>query len=251
MGIFVTGGRRGHLRALVPGGDRTQRGSMGLPPGFEAVGEALLDEACPLTACETAGSRLGLDGASVQEALSGLRATWLAVRGHDPAFEAVQALVTGWSEAALSVVNQFGCEDPLTGLATTAHLRSALTTLLHDHSHGRDHPQESHALVVVDLPVDQQGPDAGGDPFGRALRLARLGDGARTVFPSGEVVARLTSHRLAVLTVRDERLGTRVRLLRDLVEGMALSSRTPRVWIEGVPATDLSCGFLLDELARS
>jgi len=193
---------------------------------------------------------MGLDGASAQEALSGLRAAWQAVRGHDPGFEAVQALVAGWSEAALSSLNQISCEDPLTGLASTAHLRSAFSALFRDHQNGARHPRESHALVVVDLPGDAHALRTSGDPLGRALRLARLGDGARTVFPGGDVIARVNPHRLAVLVARDQRLGVRVRLLRTLVEGMDLSGRQPRVWIEGLPATDLACGFLLEELAR-
>ena len=250
MGIFATGGRRGEPSALSPGSAVTSRESMGLPVGFEAVGEALTAEECPLAACDAVGREMALDGASAQEALSGLRSTWHAVFGRDPGFEAVQAIMAGWSEAALSSMNQVSCEDPLTGLASTAHLRSAFAALFRGHLNGARHPRESHALVVVDLPGDAHARRTSGDPFGRALRLARLGEGARTVFPGGDVIARVNPHRIAVLVERDQRLGVRVRLLRTLVEGMDLSGRQPRVWIEGLPATDLACGFLIEELAR-
>src|SRR5690606_38463240 len=94
-------------------------------------------------------------------------------------------------------------------------------------------------------------PGPGSDPIVRAMRMTALGEAARTVFPAGEVVGRVGTCRVAVLARRDARLGVRVRLLRRLLEGAEAPGQVPRVWIEGLPASDLAAGVLLDELVRS
>ncbi|MBE7323588.1 hypothetical protein IEQ44_02835 [Nocardioides sp. Y6] len=245
-------------RALTPLPDEARRqsdalapaGQMGdVPRGFEAVAEAVAEERCPLGACEALGRELALDGSSADEALRGLRATWRAVAGEDPTFDALAALVAAWSDATLAVVNHISCEDPMTGLASPAHLRSSLAALFRGERAAGMHPRDSHALVMVELAGADHAP-SGQDPIGRAMRMAALGESARTVFPGGEVVARLGAHRVAVLASRDARLGVRVRLLRRLLEGAQDPELTPRVWIEGLPASDLGAGVLLDELAR-
>lgn len=248
MGIFTARDRKLPTRAVVV--DSSPRESMGLPVGFEAVGEALVAQRCPLAACSEVGRDLALDGASVDEALVGLRATWQVAQGTDPDYGAVSAMVGAWGEVTLSVVNDISCEDPLTGLGTVAHLRTCLAGLYRAPRHGGALPRDSHALVIVDLPEDRLGHVSNRDSVGRALRMAGLGDAARTVFAGNEVIGRLGCNRIAVLCARDSKLGVRVRLLRRFVEGMDLSGHTPRVWIEGLPATDLAGAHLLDELAR-
>lgn len=221
-----------------------------VPVGFEGVAGAALDGSDVIAASETVGRDLALDGRSADEALRGLRTTWRAVRGVDPPFEVVTAVVTAWSEATLAVVNDISCEDPMTGLASAAHLRSSLGALFSSQRHAGMHPRDSHALVLVELPGRRDaGP--GSDAIVRAMRLTSLGEAARTVFPAGEVVGRVGAHRVAVLARRDARLGVRVRLLRRLLEGTAAEGQAPRVWIEGLPASDLAAGMLLDELARA
>jgi hypothetical protein len=41
-----------------------------------------------------------------------------------------------------------------------------------------------------------------------------------------------------------------VGLLRGLVEDLDPSGERPRVWVEGLPPTDVGAGLLLDEIAR-
>ena len=84
--------------------------------------------------------------------------------------------------------------------------------------------------------------------FSRSLRLARLGETARTVFAGAETIGRLGDHRVLVLAERDDRLGRRTSLLRTMLLPGAV--RPPGVWIEGLPATDDAAAILLDELAR-
>lgn len=262
MRIFTAGGRN-----RPQGPPPTRDGSVPpmsvtLPVGFESVGEALTAEECPLSACDAVGREMALDGASVQEALSGLRHTWLTVCGCEPDFTAVQALVSSWGEATLAALSSVSCEDPMTGLASVAHLRSRVQDVFREYEQGHlaRHPRDTHAFVVVDLlesPEDDgdgrssHGGAAPAHPMGRALRMARLADAVRTVFPGGEAVGRVGRARVAVLAVRDDRLGIRVRLLRQLVAGMDLSGHRPRVWIEGLAASDRACTALLEELARA
>lgn len=222
-----------------------------VPRGFEAIAEAVVADEGAVDACEALGRELALDGASADEALQGLRDTWQLLRGSDPPFDAVAAVVKAWSDATLAVVNHISCEDPMTGLASTAHLRSSLEALFRGQRRAGVHPRDSHALVVVELAGERREGAVGGDPIVRAMRMTSLGEAARTVFPAGEVVGRVAAYRVAVLVQRDAKLGVRVRLLRRLVEGMESFEHAPRVWIEGLPATDLSAGILLDELARS
>lgn len=230
----------------------------GVPAGFESVAEAVADGVDPAAACEAVGREIALDGGSADEALRGLRETWLAVVGTDPPFDAVASVVKAWSEATLAVVNHISCEDPMTGLASPAHLRSSMGSLFRSQRHAGLHPRDSHALVVVELAPERSAAGVpvgvggvGGDPIGRAMRMTSLGESVRTVFPAGEVVARVGTHRVAVLAQRDAQLGVRVRLLRRLVEGAEAPDQPPRVWIEGLPASDLAAGVLLDELARA
>lgn len=261
MRLFATGGR---ARASGPHrfGASATGGRGGLPVVYGAVAEALAAGECPLAACDAAGRKLALDGASVQEALAGLQQVWQSLNGQDPDYTAVQTLMTSWGETTLAAVNSISCEDPMTGLSSIAHLHSCVSAVFREHEQGGEprHPRDTHAFVVVDLSADpgedgrddrsSRGGAAPVDPLAKALRMARLGEGVRTVFAGSDVVGRVGAGRVAVLTRRDERLGLRVRLVRRLVDGMDLSGRRPRVWIEGLPASGLGSAALLDELAR-
>ena len=200
----------------------------------------------PLDACRVAGEELARDGASLAEALESLRTTWRLLLGAEPDFDAVAALVNAWSDTTLGYLHQLSCEDPLTGLASQAHLRSRISEVYRSRGEAHLH----HALVVCELPVGLDPSDEPGDHFTRAMRLARAGETARTVFPRGETIARLGTSRVAVLAPRDERLGRRVRVLRTLLTSID-PHLPPRVWIEGLPGADDVAAILLDELARA
>lgn len=248
LGPFALGGRR---PTAGPGtrGLLSPDVQVGLPRRFEAVAEALVSGSDPAEACAAAGRSLAMDGASLEETMDGLRRTWHAVLGRDPAYDALSALLVAWSEAALSYFHTLSCEDPMTGLATRVHVRSRLGDLYR--RHGAGDVDAAWALVVCELAGDA--PVAGdgdhGSLLSRSLRLSRVGEAARTVFAGGETVGRLAPHRVVVVASRTDRLGTRVRLLRSLVTG--LTDDPARVWIEGLPRTELAAAQLLDELARS
>jgi len=216
----------------------------GLPHRYEALGEALTSGSDVLGACAVAGEDLARDGASMQEALDGLRDTWRVAGAGDPPYDAVSALVTAWSETTLGYLHQLSCDDPLTGLASQAHLRSRLSEL---YRLGED--VSGHALVVVALPLGDDPSDEAGDHFTRAMRIARAGELARTVFARDETIARIGMHRVGILCRRDEVLGRRARVLATLLDGSPEDGPL-RLWIEGLPGTDHLAGSLLDELAR-
>ena len=249
MRIFATLGRR--LAAADPGVSEPEPTveRSGLPHRFEAVGDALTSGSDVIGVCSVAGQELARDGASVEETLGGLRATWLRLTGDDPSYDVVTALLTAWSETTLGYLNQLSCEDPLTGLSSQAHLRSRLSELYRLGGAGTDTGIGGYALVVFAMPSDDDPSDEPGDHFTRAMRVARSGELARTAFARDETVARLGMHRVGILTRRDDHLGRRVRVLRTLLDGTEPHGLV-RVWIEGLPSTDAVAGMLLDELAR-
>ncbi len=209
------------------------------------MGEALASGAGVLDACAAVGRDLARDGASLHEVLEGLRETTRGVTGQDPPYDVVSAVVNAWGETTLGYLNQLSCDDPLTGLSSQAHLRSRLSEL---HRVGGD-VLPGHVLVVCAPPLGDPS-DEPVDHFTRAMRLARTGEMARTVFARDETVARLGSHRVAVLARRDDRLERRVRLLGTLVGAAPGTGAAVRTWVEGIPATDETTGLLLDRLAR-
>lgn len=247
MGIFATKTRK---TSAVPdnGAELRDEVRAQLPRRFEAVGESLASGRGSREACDVAGRQLAQDGASLEEALEGLRSTALAVIGRDPSYDDIRALSIAWSESTLAYLHQISCEDPLTGLASLAHARSRISELYREQARTGREVRLSHALVLADLPADNptfQLADL--NDFSRTLRVTKLGESARTVFSGTETIGRLGSNRILVLVERDERLGRRVALLRTLLSSVP---HPTRVWIEGLPADDAGAALLLDELAR-
>ena len=247
MGIFAMGTRRPTDRPEVRG-ELPEVQRQGVPPHFEAVGEALASGSGSADACGVVGGDLAREGASLEEVLAGLAATSLVVRGREPDHADTRAIAVAWADATLAYLHQLSCEDPLTGLASLAHVRGRLADLYRGEVRRRVRVPESHALVVVEAAVRREpGEHHGTDHLARALRLSHLGATARTVFPGSETIGLLGPTRLAVIA-RREGLGPRIALLRRMLP----DARPPlRVWIEGLPGTDDAAACLLDELARS
>lgn len=247
MGIFAT--RVRHTTAgPEAAAELSEELRVAMPPRFEAVGEALVSGPDPVDACSVVGRDLALDGVSLEEALEGLGVTFRLVRGTEPGFAAIRALSVAWSEAMLGYLNQLSCEDPLTGLASLAHVRSRLADLYRVRAaSGPDARRD--VLVVVDFAPAAS--DGGGraDVLTHALRASRLGQTARTVFPGTETIGGLGSGRIVVIAERDDRLAQRTALLRRML--MARDGHLlVRVWIEGLPGTEGAAAALLDELVR-
>ncbi len=251
MGIFATRTRQHDPRGTEAGRELSDELRLALPPRFEAVGEALASGSGSVDACGVVGQTLAHDGVSLEEALEGLRTTWRRVRGADPGYADLRAVAVAWGEATLGYLHGLSCEDPLTGLATMAHVRGRLTELYRGQLREAVPVRDSHALVVLDAPLPgaERGQTGRADVLTNAHRVIRLGEVARTVFTGTETVARLGPTRVAVLAGRD-RLGKRIALLFRLLTGFDLEGIPVRVWIEGLPDNDPAAAQLLDELTR-
>lgn len=204
-----------------------------LPPMFNVIAEAIASGAPVTDACDVVGRDLAALGVSLDEALRDLRTTTQLSTRRDPSFDETHALSLGWSEATLGYLHGLSCVDPLTGLATQAHLREAIASLYRDGDPG------SRALVVLDSPER-------GAAMSSARTMTILGQQARSVFAGDETISQVGNGRIVVLTDRTAGLGDRVALLRRMVGDNARG-----VWIEGLPTTEGSAAFLLVELART
>lgn len=220
-----------------------------MPPRFEAVGEALASGSGTVAACEFAGAQLARDGTSLAESLDALATTSRMVSGGEPDHAATRALAVAWSDVMLGYVNALSCDDPLTGLASLAHLRSRISDVYRAEDRHGTPAADSHALVVVSAPEAEAPPSGRDDALTRAMAVARLGDTARTVFSGPETIGHVGAGRVVVLADRDERIGRRVGLLRRMLDHAP--DPVVRVWIEGLPPSDDAAGRLLDELARA
>lgn len=260
MGLFTTPSRRSSALATrgsaVAAADKSQEmpERLRLPARFDAVGEALAAGSRVNAACAVVGRELARDGVDLSEALDGLRSTFALVTGRQPDFASTEALSVAWSDETLGYLHQISCENPLTGLATLAHLRARLAELQRAAELSGTPAGNRHALVVLDLPAADV-PSAEvvdrADPFGQALLMARVADRARLVFAGEESIGEATPSRLLVLAPRTEDLGLRVVVLRDLIADTASLGGAVRVWIEGLPSSHAAMAALLDELART
>jgi len=166
-----------------------------------------------------------------------------------PPFEATEALAVAWSEASLQYLHQLSCEDPLTGLASLAHVRTRLSEIYREADKTGLSPQSTYSLVVVELPAPAPS-FLSEHQFTRVLRLVELADGIRTVFSGEETIGRLGLHRAVAVVRRNVSLGSSVALLGEFVRDLDSGGAPSRVWIEGLPASDDAAAQLLDELAR-
>jgi GGDEF domain-containing protein len=239
-GVGEPGGR--------PGDELPEAVRRAVPPGFEAVAEALMSASDTTPACAVVGRVVARDGAALGEALDGLRTAFELVLGGEPDFASVQALAMAWSEATLELLHDVSCEDPLTGLASRAHLRTRVEEIYREAGRLGGSVARSHAVVVVE--VGTPGPPAAGHQLTRALRLVQVAECARAVFAGEETVARVRTDRALLVVRRTGSLGSRVAALRDLLADVDLGPRGARLWIEGLPERVSAAARMLDELAR-
>ncbi len=218
-----------------------------VPRHFEAVAEALVVARSPEGGCAVAGSTLAADGVSLREALGMLATTYDVLGLSEPSFTAADALSVAWSEETLAFLGDVSCEDPLTGLASSAHLRARVAEVYRDAEQARMSPRTTHALVMIDLGSDT-GNASRPDAFEQALLLAGAAEISSTLFTGGATTARVGRDKIAVLTRRDLHLGRDVAELRHelTVAGVAPHAR---IWIEGLPDSADAAVMVLSGLA--
>lgn len=231
------------------GSDFTASQRRDVPRHFEAVAEALVAGSDPTAPCTVVGSVLAADGVSLGEALSTLRSTYATLGLGDPAFAATEALSLAWSEETLAFVSDVSCEDPLTGLASGAHLRARLSEIYREAALAGGSPRATHALLVVDLCNDSGDEAWRRDPFDQALCLAGAAEVVRGVFSGGETFARVGNEKVVALVRREPHLGTIVPGLREELQRARVATR-PRIWIEGLPDDPDLAAMVLSGLAH-
>jgi hypothetical protein len=214
---------------------------LALPVRFEAVAEALVAGTDVTAACAVVGQDVATDGTALGEALDALRSTYRMVVDTAPAFEAAEALSVAWSDATLQYLHDLSCEDPLTGLASLAHIRTRLAEVYREAEMTDVPVARSHALVIVSGP---------GHHFSRALHLVQVAEALRAVYSGGQTLGRLGLDRAVAVVPRGADLGLSVSLLREFLDELDLGEVDLRVWIEGLPASADSATLLLDDLAR-
>ncbi len=216
---------------------------------------AMLDEADPGDALVRLGRARAEAGAGLGETLLDLAALHAVLTDTSHVVAAnVDALPSrmlrmtalGWADVVTTQAGDCTAEDPLTGLATPAYLRTRLGEVY------RETPVAplDYALVLLRLDVHR----ASG--WSRVVAMTLISDALRTVFDGGETLATLGPCVAAVLVRRDELLARRVSNLRVLAADRLADDPGVRpvgpakVWIERLPDTHDEARALLTSLGR-
>ncbi|WP_370618525.1 hypothetical protein [Mumia sp. Pv 4-285] len=190
------------------------------------------------------GAAAATEGIGWSELLRDVEDVCRSVSGSLPPYEVVRAMSIAWTETAIHDAYETSCEDPLTGLASAAHLRSRLDDAYRLAERSGVSASETAAFVVVEIAAGS-GPDVG---LLRSLSMLVLADAMRTCFDGDETIARVGEHRAVALVRRSDAIRG-YRALRDLLE-RAVDLPPLRVWVEGLPATSDAATRLLGELGR-
>ncbi len=232
-------------------------------PAVDAVAEALGDGRDPAPSCARLGHARAQAGVGLDEAFGDLAALHSVLgrprpagtirvpsaRGIDavPA-RLVRALALGWAEVACAPAAA-GCEDPMTGLASQAYLRTRLGEIYREAERDGLAAPESSAFVLVD-PGDLVTATAIPLELARLGRALTVAECLRAVFSGGETLCALRPTRMIALTAREPGLAVRVSGLRRLLGDRLPPGPPVRAWVEGLPATLDGALRLIGELAR-
>ncbi|MEP7764719.1 hypothetical protein [Sanguibacter sp. 25GB23B1] len=219
-------------------------------PAVDAIVEALADGTTSLPACERLGLARAHNGCSIGETIDDLMCL-LGPRGGTDVSAALRALCSGWAEGQNAPLGAQGCTDPETGLHTVGHLAARLAEVYGSARLRGTAASESHALVVVDVGLDQVA------PWQRIARSASMGRTLIDTFGPSHPMASLGGGTFAVLVERDDELLATLDDLRILIKQDAgdlgvstILRRPPRIWIETLPATATEGTTLLGRLGR-
>lgn len=157
--------------------------------------------------------------------------------------EIIREAALGWADTFEAFCVAQSCEDPLTGLASPAHLRSRLETVYRAAERDGVSIAARHALVVAELPL-------GTTPLGGDLRALDVGEILRSVFTGDEVFARLHARRVAVLAHRPGCDALTVGLASRLLARKFVDV-PHRLWVEELPASLDDLSWTLSALSGS
>ena len=157
----------------------------------------------------------------------------------DPPLRLVGAIAEGWAEESVSQFAHVGCEDPLSGLASLAYLRTRLAEVYREAEHGGTSPAETHRLLVVGLPRRP-------DPWRRLALPILVGRDLRAAFPGGETLSLAKpGPAIALVPARGDLPLRYARLRRNIQAAFGTQIR-----ITPLPGQLTEALRLVDELAR-
>lgn len=215
-------------------------------PAVDAVTQAIYrgSESGLLQACGRLGRERGRAGVGIAETISDLGALFQALAESDPPLRLICCTAEGWAEEGMAQHLDGTCEDPLTGLATVAYLRTRMSELYREAGDAGTSVARSHRFVVVSVPARP-------DPWRRLAGSILLGRDLRTAFPGGDTISQVTGPgpgpRAGIALVRaDDRMPARYARLRR-----ALSARDgARIQMTSLPALLPEALCLVDRLAH-
>ncbi|WP_062077047.1 hypothetical protein [Demequina globuliformis] len=220
-------------------------------PAAEALVEALEARLDTAPAAYRLGQARSTAGVGITEAIDDMSLLFRAAGFETTPIRSIRALCQGWTEGAPDLASVPTMTDPESGLGTPEYLVQRLAEVYGNAERCETDVSRTHALVVVDVSVDDS------DPWQRMARNAAIGEALRGAYGAGHPMARLGEGLYAVLIRRDDQLGAGIAALRDHVAERAVAMRVdnlmrqpPRVWIETLPATHHYASALVESLQR-
>ncbi|MFI9007455.1 GGDEF domain-containing protein [Actinosynnema sp. NPDC053489] len=146
----------------------------------------------------------------------------------------LRSTALGWGDVMSSRAADCAAEDPLTGLATPAYLRTRLREV---YAEARAAGRQDHVLVLVALDLSRT------SGWSRVVAMTLLAGALKEVFDGGETVAALGSSVACVLLRRDRHLARALTNLRVLtadrlaVDPHVAPTGPVRVRLEELPPT--------------
>jgi hypothetical protein len=220
---------------------------------------AEVDEVCAAMFTGDPGDALTRLGRARAEAGAGLSETLLDLAALHAVLTADTAMVApnvdalparmlrmtalGWADVVSKQAGNCASEDPLTGLATHAYLRTRLGEIY------RETPGV-YVLILLRLDLTQA------TGWSRVVAMTLVADAMRTVFDGGETLATVGPGVACVLVRRDHTLARRVSNLRILAaDSLAVDPHVrptgpAKVWLERLPATHAEACALLTTFGR-
>jgi hypothetical protein len=210
----------------------------------DAVAEALVADGDALEAVALLGRARADAGVGVRETLDDLCALYRVLPAGIPPLTALRALVEAWADESVATVRAATCEDPISGLATTAYLRTRCAEVYREAERDGAAPGDARVLLILDVAAL-----AGATGWESLLFRLALGDCLRSVFSGGETLASAGRSTVLGLVERDRRLPHRIRALRSRLGEVAGLSGV-RIWTEALPPTLPAAFELLESIDR-
>ena len=186
----------------------------------------LLSESAAVAVAHEVGASAADQGAPLHEVLDLVERAY----GGTPEHRVVRAASLAWSERVTEHAHGITCEDELTGLATTGHLRSRLAEIHREADMAGVRVADTHVLVGVQLVAG-----LGASSLERALHALEVSEVLREVFPGEETIARINERCFVVLVRRDRADAMTLALVRLLVQRTSAGVPSPRLWVEELP----------------